>query len=159
MEKRQFKKVADSRIEMRELVLPNDTNLSGNLLGGRLMHFIDIAGAMAASKHSNGIVATAAIDSVDFKHPVKLGEIVTLRSRLTYAGTTSMEVLVEVFSEDVETGESVFTNKAYITYVAIDRDGKPRPVPGLIPVTKHEKSEYEAAGLRREERLKRRGKK
>jgi acyl-CoA hydrolase len=150
------KKVDDSRIEMRELVLPNDTNLSGNLLGGRLMHFIDIAGAMAASKHSLGIVATAAIDSVDFKHPVKLGEIVTLKSRLTRAGTTSMEVLVEVFSENVETGETAFTNKAYITYVAIDRAGKPRPVPAIVPVTEDEKIEYEAAGRRREERLKRR---
>ncbi len=144
----------ESIVEMTELVLPNDTNLLGTLLGGRLMHLIDIAGAMAAQRHSNRIVVTAAIDSVEFKHPVKAGEIVTLKAKVTWVGRTSMEVAVEVFSENYMTSEQKFTNKAYLTFVAIDQQGKPVEVCGLLVETEEERLEYEAAANRRHERLK-----
>ncbi|MCX7773728.1 MAG: acyl-CoA thioesterase [Clostridia bacterium] len=150
------KKISDSQVEMRELVLPNDTNLLGNLLGGRLMHWVDIAAAMAASRHAKSIVATAAIDSVDFNHPVHLGEMVVLKARLTWVGKSSMEVLVEVFSENYLTGESKFTNKAFLTFVALDEHNRPHPVPGLLLETDEEKKEFEEAQKRRETRLARR---
>lgn len=150
------KKVNDSKIEMRELVLPNDTNLLGNLLGGQLLHWVDIAGAMAASRHAQSIVATAAIDSVDFNHPVKAGEMIILKAKLTWVGKTSMEVLVEVCSENYLTGETKFTNKAYLTFVALDQNGKPHPVPALVLETEEEKTEYDRAQKRRDDRLARR---
>ena len=146
----------ESMVEMTELVLPNDANMLGNLLGGKLMHLVDIAGAIAAQRHSNKIVVTAAIDCVDFKYPVKAGEIIILRAKVTWVGRTSMEVAVEVFSEDYHTNERKFTNKAYLTYVAVDSNGKPVEVCGLLPETGDEKREYEAAALRRKERLKHR---
>ena len=151
-----FKKVADSLVETRELIIPNDTNLLGNLLGGRLLHLVDITGAMVASKHSNRIVATANIDSVDFHHPVKIGEVVLLKAKLTWVGNTSMEVLVEVFSENYITGKLTFTNKAYLTFVALGDNEKPCKVPKLLLETDDEKKEYEAAEIRRAERVKRR---
>ena len=141
-------------VEMTELVLPNDTNLLGNLLGGKLMHLVDVAGAMAAQRHCNQIVVTAAIDSVVFKHPVKAGEIILLKAKVTWVGRTSIEVAVEVFSEDYMTGERKFTNKAYLTFVAVDRQGKPVEVCGLLAETEEERLEYEAAAARRCERLK-----
>jgi acyl-CoA hydrolase len=149
-----LKSPRESMAEMTELVLPNDTNLLGNLLGGRLMHLVDIAGAMAAQRHSNRIVVTAAIDSVEFKHPVKQGQIITLKSRVTWVGRTSMEVVVEVFSEDFMTGERKFTNRAYLTFVAVDSESKPVEVCGLLLETEEEKREYEAAAKRRCDRLK-----
>ncbi len=150
------KRIADSKIEMRELVLPNDTNLLGNLLGGRLLHWVDIAGAMAASRHAQSIVATAAIDSVDFSHPVKAGEMIVLKARLTWVGKTSMEVLVEACSENYLSGEVKFTNKAYLTFVALDSEGKPHPVPDLILETEEEKAEFQRACERRNTRIARR---
>lgn len=147
-----------SMVEMTELVLPNDTNLLGNLLGGRLMHWIDIAGAMVASRHSNGVVATAAVDSLDFRHPTRMGEMVILRAKLTWVGRTSMEVTVRVYAENVKTGDVTMTNKAYLTFVALDEEGKPRCVPPLTPETEDEKKDYEEAEKRRNERLKRRNK-
>ena len=149
-----FKSPRDSMVEMTELVLPNDTNMLGNLLGGKLMHLVDVAGAMAAQRHSNRIVVTAAIDSVEFKHPVKAGEIVTLKAKVTWVGRTSMEVAVEVFSENFLTNERKFTNKAYLTFVAVDSEGKPTEVCELLVETDEEKAEYEAAAERRCERLK-----
>ncbi|NMB96120.1 MAG: acyl-CoA thioesterase [Clostridiaceae bacterium] len=142
-------------VEMTELVLPNDTNILGNLLGGRLMHLIDVAGAMAASRHSNRVVATVALDSLDFRHPVRCGELLILKAKLTWVGRTSMEVKVEVFAENYRTGAIIQTNKAYITYVALDDEGIPTTVPALIPRTEEEKYEYEQAEIRRKERLKR----
>jgi acyl-CoA hydrolase len=147
-----------SKVEMTELVLPNDTNILGNLLGGTLMHWIDIAGAMAASRHSNRVVATVALDSLDFRHPVHVGEMVKLQAKLTWTGTTSMEVLVKVYAENLKTGNIILTNKAYITYVALDDNGKPVRVPPLYPETDEEKKYYIEAELRRNERLKRRAK-
>ncbi|ABN53886.1 MAG TPA: acyl-CoA thioesterase [Hungateiclostridium thermocellum] len=147
-----------SQVEMTELVLPNDTNLLGNLLGGRLMHWIDIAGAMAASRHSNRIVATVALDSLDFRHPARMGELVMLKAKLTWVGRTSMEVKVSAYAENLKTGNVILTNQAYITFVALDDEGKPTPVPPLIPETEEEKREFEEAEIRRAERLKRRQK-
>lgn len=149
-----LKSPRESLVEMTELVLPNDTNLLGNLLGGRLMHLVDVAGAMAAQRHSNRIVVTAAIDSVEFKHPVKQGQIITLKARVTWVGRTSMEVVVEVFSEDFMTGERKLTNKAYLTFVAVDSASKPVEICGLHLETEEEKKEYAAAADRRCERLK-----
>ena len=143
-------------VEMTELVLPNDTNLLGTQLGGRLMHFIDVAGAMAAQRHSNRAVVTASIDSVDFRHPVKQGRAVILRAKVTWVGRSSLEVRVDVFSEDFLTGRQEFTSKAYLTFVAVDSEGRPVEVFGLRPETDEEKQEYEAAIKRRSERLKRR---
>ncbi len=147
-----------SQIEMTQLVLPNDTNVLGNLLGGRLMHWIDIAGAMAASRHSNKVVATVALDSLDFRHPVRMGEFVILKAKLTWVGRTSMEVTVSVFAENYETGSVIQTNKAYITYVALDYDGNPTPVPSILPETAEEKKDYMEAEQRRNARLERREK-
>jgi acyl-CoA hydrolase len=149
------KRVKDSYVEMRELVLPNDTNILGNLLGGTLMHLIDIAGAMVASRHSNSVVATASIDSVDFKRPIKVGEMIILKAKLTCVGRTSMEVLVEVFSEDYLKDKIKFTNKAYLTFVALDKEGKPCEVPRLILETDEEKVNYEEGKIRKENRLRR----
>jgi len=149
-----LKSPRESMVEMTELVLPNDTNMLGNLLGGKLMHLVDVAGAMAAQRHSNKIVVTAAIDSVEFKRPVKAGEIVTLKAKVTWVGRTSMEVAVEVFSENYMTAERQFTNKAYLTFVAVDQQSKPAEVCGLLVETEEEKVEYEAAAKRRCERLK-----
>lgn len=146
----------ESMIEMNELVLPNDTNLLGNLLGGTLLHWIDIAGAMTAQKHANSVVATVCMDSVDFREPVHVGEIVTLKARVTWVGHTSMEVIVEVFAEDYLKGRKRATNKAYITYVSVDSNGRPREVPRLILETEEQKKEFAEAEKRRAERLGRR---
>lgn len=147
---------ADSQVEMTELVLPNDTNLLGNLLGGRLMHWIDVAGALAASRHSNRVVATVAMDSLDFRHPVRMGERVILKAKLTWTGRTSMEVTVKVYAENLKTGSILMTNRAYLTFVALDDEGKPTSVPPLYPETEEEKQDYIDAELRRNERLRRR---
>ena len=144
----------ETKAEMTELVLPNDTNLLGNLLGGRLMHWIDIAGAMAAQRHANRIVVTASIDRVEFRHPVRAGEMITLIARVTWVGRTSMEVAVDVYSENYQTEEKKHTNKAYLTFVAVDNEGKPMPVGGLRLETEEEKREFDAALARRSERLK-----
>lgn len=152
----EMKKVSDSKVEMRELVLPNDANILGNLLGGRLLHWVDVAGAMAASRHAQSIVATVSIDSVEFNHPVKVGEMIILKARLTWVGRTSMEVLVEVCSENYLSGKEKFTNRAYITFVAVDENNKPHPVPGLILETDDERRENQEAEKRREQRLLRR---
>lgn len=150
---RLYKNVQDSEIEMTELILPNDTNLLGNLLGGRLMHWIDVAGALAASRHSNRVVATAALDSLDFRHPVRVGEMVRLKAKITWVGNTSMEVRVDVYCENLRTGNVIKSNKAYITFVALDDEGKPVQVPLLRINTEEERKEFEAAEKRREQRL------
>ena len=143
-----------SAVEMTELVLPNDTNVLGNLLGGRLMHWMDIAGAMAATRHSNKVVATVAMDSLDFRHPVRMGEIVTLKARLTWVGRTSMEVVVKAYAENPKTGAVILTNRAYLTFVALDEQCNPTPVPPLTPETDEERSDAREAEKRRNERLK-----
>ena len=149
-----IKHPADSTVEMTELVLPNDTNLLGNLLGGKLMHWMDIACGMAASRHSNHGVVTAAVDNLIFHHPIKLGELVNLKACVTWTGRTSMELLVRVYAENTETGEVKLANEAFFTFVALDKTGKPCPVPQLVPQTAEEKHLFEQAAVRRETRLK-----
>jgi acyl-CoA hydrolase len=142
-----------SAVEMTELVLPNDTNLLGNLLGGRMMHWMDIAGGMAAMRHSHRTVATISVDCLEFKHPVHVGEIVILKAKLTWVGRTSMEVVIHAFGENPRTGKTVLTNTAYFTFVALDDQGKPTLVPRITPESGEEIAEFRAAEARRSERV------
>ncbi|HMD99674.1 MAG TPA: acyl-CoA thioesterase [Terriglobia bacterium] len=144
---------AESKTEMLEVVLPNDANPLGNILGGTVMHLIDIAGAIAAHRHSRSLVVTAAVDSLDFVHPIRVGEIIKLRSQVTRAFHTSMEVEVRVYREDYITGDRRQTSSAFVTYVAIDSQGQPKPVPPLIPQTADERRFYREAQRRRRRRL------
>jgi acyl-CoA hydrolase len=144
----------ESAVEMTELVLPNDTNLLGNLLGGRLMHWMDIAGGMSASRYANKVVVTAAVDNLIFHHPVKLGELVNLKAVVTWTGRTSMEILVKVIAENTLTGEKKLANEAFFTFVALDEAGKPYPVPILLPKTDEELALNNEAISRRVIRLK-----
>jgi len=137
------KRPQDSEIFMTELVLPNDTNMLGNLMGGRMLHWMDISGALAASKHAQKFVATVNINTVDFRHPVRMGEMVELHARLIKVGTTSMDVKVTVISENLKTASKIKTNEAYLTYVALDDDQRPTPVPRLILDDTPEKSKNE----------------
>lgn len=154
MAEQKGKPVKVSQVTMIELVLPNDTNMLGNLLGGRLMHWMDIASAMAAAKHCNNVPVTAVVDDLNFHQPVKLGNIVNLKASVNRAFKTSMEVGVKVEIEDFETGEIKHANSAYFTFVSIDRKtGNKMPVPPLIPETDAEKRRYEQALTRREQRI------
>lgn len=144
---------SESAVHMTELVLPNDTNLVGNLLGGRLMHFIDIVAALAASRHARNVVATVQVDSIDFKHPIRRGEMLELFAKLTWVGKTSIEVKVEVYSEDLFTGNKKLTNEAYLVFVAIDRYSNPIEVPQLRLENEQEKNEWDRAVKRKEHRL------
>ncbi len=150
------KLVRESNIEMVELVLPNDTNQLGNLLGGRLMHWIDIVAAMAATRHSNHVCVTAAVDELRFLHPIKLGELVTLKASVNRVFTTSMEVGVKVFSENPLTGDRKHSNSAYLTFVSIDHSGQPVKGVPIVPETLEETRRFEQALVRREQRLKHR---
>lgn len=148
------KTVKDSVVTMTELVLPNHTNQLGNLLGGQLMHWIDICAALAASKHSNRVCVTASVDRIDFHHPIKLGEVVTLCASVNRTFNTSLEVGVKVNSANYINGISGHTNSAYLTFVGLDENGKPVKTPGIIPETDEEKRRFEQALIRREIRLK-----
>jgi acyl-CoA hydrolase len=159
MNKRKVKQVSTSQVEMTELVLPNDTNRFGSLLGGRMMHWIDIAGAIAASRHSNKLCVTASVDEIQFHHPVKQGEIVILKASVNRVFRTSLEVGVRVLKEDSLTGDRKHTNTAYLTYVAIDEQGKPAEVLPVQPVSRDEQRRYADAAKRRRLRLKHRQKK
>jgi acyl-CoA hydrolase len=151
---RKGKPVSASRSEMAEVVLPAQTNALGKLLGGHVMHLVDIAAAMAAHRHSNSYAVTASVDYIDFRNPVNLGEIVMLKSQVNRVFHTSMEVGVEVYSENVLTGERKHTTTAYVTFVAIDeRTLLPRPVPSLILKTAEEKRRFREAAIRRKTRL------
>src|SRR5580765_5379423 len=140
------KPVSASRSEMAEVVLPANTNPLGKLLGGHVMHLVDIAAAMAAHRHSNSYVVTASVDYIDFRNSVSLGEIVMLKSQVYRVFHTSMEVGVEVYSENVLTGERKHTTSAYVTFVAIDeKTHRPKPVRPLLVETQEEKRRYEEA--------------
>jgi acyl-CoA hydrolase len=153
-EKTAGKPVSASRSEMAEVVLPAQTNPLGKLLGGHVMHLVDVAAAMAASRHSNSYVVTASVDYIDFRNPVNIGELVILQSQVNRVFHTSMEVGVEVFSENTLTGERLHTTTAYVTFVALDEfTRKPRPVPPLIVRTSEEKRRWREAGERRKMRL------
>lgn len=148
------KKISDSQITMTELVLPNHTNQLGNLLGGQLMHWIDICAALSAAKHNQRVCVTASVDKIDFHHPIRLGDAVTLTSTINRVFKTSMEVGVKVYAQNFREGTKIHTNSAYLTFVSVDNNGK--PVEGIegIPVKIDEKRRYDEALQRRENRLK-----
>ncbi len=143
----------ESQVEMTELVLPNDTNQLGNLLGGRLMHWMDIAAAICAQKHTKRICVTAFVDEMYFHHPISLGEIITLKASVNRTFNTSLEVGVLVISENRQTGKSKIANEAYFTFVALDEYRIPVKVPPVIPQKKEEKKRFKEALVRREHRL------
>lgn len=149
----QGKKVSESLTVMNEIVLPNDTNVFGNLMGGRLMYWMDIAGAMTAVKHCNAPCMTASVDNISFKNPIKLGNVVRIESRITRAFNTSMEIYLKVWGEDNLHQYSYESNEAYLTFVALDPNNKPRVVPPVLPETDEEKLLYEGALRRRQVRL------
>jgi len=142
--------VAESQSEMTELILPNDTNTLGNLLGGRLMHFIDLVGAMAAYRHARTHVVTASMDHIDFIAPVHVGDLLILKSSVNRAFNTSMEVGVKVWVENTIAGTHRHVASAYLTFVAVDSQGRRVPVPQLHPESELEKRHFEDAGHRRE---------
>ncbi|MCL2463000.1 MAG: acyl-CoA thioesterase [Defluviitaleaceae bacterium] len=144
---------SESESSMTELVLPNDANIIGNLLGGRLLHWIDIAGALAATRHAGTIVATVTMDTIEFKYPVKVGNILVLKSYVTWTGRTSIETAVEVVSENPYTGERRFIHKAFIVYVSVDENGEKQPVIPYLPVTDEEKAEFDGGKERKAKRL------
>ena len=142
--------VRDSQSDMAEIVLPNDANPLGALLGGRLMHWIDLAGAMAAHRHSRNHVVTASVDHIDFLVPVRVGDLVIFRSSVNRVFHTSMEVGVKVFVENYIKVTSQHVASAHLTFVAVDAAGKRIPVPPVIPETEEERRRYDDAGRRRE---------
>ncbi|RKR82675.1 acyl-CoA hydrolase [Mucilaginibacter gracilis] len=143
----------DSHTIMNELVLPNDTNTLNNLMGGRLLHWMDIAAAIAAQKHCNRIVVTASVDTVSFKHPVKLGDVISIESKVTRAFNTSVEVRLDVWAQNIPSGTKVKSNEAYYTFVALDGDSRVVPVPELIPQTEEDLMYFDGALRRRQLRL------
>jgi acyl-CoA hydrolase len=148
------KPVSASTSEMAEVVLPAQTNALGKLLGGHVMHMVDIVAAMAASRHANSYMVTASVDYIDFRNPINLGEIVLLRSHVNRVFHTSLEVGVEVYSENILSGERKHTTSAFVTFVAIDEHTrKPKPVPPLVVKTGEERRRWRAAAKRREIRL------
>jgi len=147
------RKPADSSVIMTELVLPSDTNILGNLMGGRLMYWMDIAAALAAMKHCNAPVVTASVDNISFESPIKLGNVVHIQSKVTRAFTSSMEVHLNVWGEDLTQQYKYKSNEAYYTFVALDPNRKPRPVPALVPETEEDKRLFDGALRRRQLRL------
>ena len=144
---------SDSATEMVQVVLPNDANPLGFILGGTVMHLIDIAGAIACHRHTRSLLVTAAVDGLQFLHPIKVGDLIILKAKVTAAWTTSLEVEVEVFSEETLTGIRRMTSRAYLTFVATDRDGRRIPIPPLILATADEKRRAAEAEVRRAARL------
>ena len=144
---------SESHTTMTEIVLPNHANVQGNIMGGRVMHLIDLAAAMAASRHCRRQVVTASVDSLVFLHPIKVGELVLLGANVCRVFRTSMEVEVEVFSEDLRTGARLQTSTAFLTFVALDGDGNPCEAPCLRPRTEADRRRYKGALERRKQRL------
>ena len=145
--------VRESVSEYSEIALPNDANPLGHLLGGRVMHLVDMAAALAATRHARRPVVTASVDYMTFLHPVYIGQLINLKSSVNRVFRTSMEVGVKVMVEDLATGEVRHTSSAYLTFVALDAEGRPAVVPQVIPETGVEKRRYAEAGARREYRL------
>ncbi|HTX35161.1 MAG TPA: acyl-CoA thioesterase [Bryobacteraceae bacterium] len=150
------KTVHESISEYAEFALPNDANGLGNVLGGKVMHLVDLAAAMAAIRHARKPVVTASVDSLQFLHPVRIGQLIILRSSVNRVFRTSMEVGVHVQTENLMTGHRLHTCSAYLTFVALDENGKSTPIPPVIPETEDEQRRYRQAGERREYRLARR---
>ena len=149
------KTIKDTQVIMHELVLPNDTNLLGNVLGGRVMHLMDMCAAMSAYKHARTAVVTASVDQLDFLAPVKMGDIMILKSSVNYTGKSSMEVGVRIESENPNTGSIYHTSSAYLTFVSLNDNGKPQGVPMVNPETEVEKQRFEKGRARHEERKRR----
>lgn len=147
-----------SAVEMTEVILPNDANPLGNMLGGRLLHLIDMAAAVAAARHSGRPCVTASFDSVDFLTPVHVGEVCILKAKVTWAGRTSIEVAVDVYAENLLTSDRRHATTAFTTFVAIDPGtGHPAEVPPVMPETAAEQRCFAEANARREQRMARRG--
>jgi acyl-CoA hydrolase len=144
---------AESFTMMTEIVLPNDTNVFGNLMGGRLMYWMDIAAAIAAQRHSNAPVVTASVDNISFENPIKLGNTVHIEAKVSRAFNTSMEVHLKVWGEDFTLQYKYKSNEAYYTFVALDPNRRPRQVPQIDPQTEEEKKTFEGALRRRQVRL------
>jgi acyl-CoA hydrolase len=149
----QGKPVRESQSEYSEFAMPNDANVLGHVLGGKVMHLVDLAGALAALRHARCPVVTASVDHMNFLHPVHIGQLILLRSSVNRVFRTSMEVGVKVWVEDLRTGDRLHTSSAYLTFVAIGAKGKRLGVPPVIPETSEEKRRYEEALRRREYRL------
>ena len=147
------KKATDSLTIMTELVLPNDTNVFGNLMGGRLMYWMDIAAALSAQKHCNAAVVTASVDNISFENPIRLGNVVHIQAKVSRAFNTSMEVHMKVWSEDLKKQHKYKSNEAYYTFVALNENNKPIPVPELVPETDEEQKLFDGALRRRQIRL------
>jgi len=147
------KPVRESLSEYSELALPNDANGLGNVLGGKVMHLVDLAGALAALRHARRPMVTASVDHMNFLHPVKIGQLILLRSSVNRVFRTSMEVGVKVWVENLQTGAVRHTSSAYLTFVALDEHGQPVSIPRVIPETEDEKRRYEEAAQRRDYRL------
>jgi acyl-CoA hydrolase len=147
------KSSTESRIIMTELVLPNDTNVFGNLMGGRLMYWMDIAAALSAQKHCNAPAVTASVDNISFESAIKLGNVVHIEAKVTRAFNSSMEVHLSVWGEDLGEQFRYKSNEAYYTFVALDPNRKPKPVPTLVPETEDEVKLFESALRRRQLRL------
>jgi acyl-CoA hydrolase len=143
----------ESTTVMTEIVLPNDTNTLHNLRGGKILHWMDIASAIAAGKHSNAVVVTASVDNVSFENPIKLGDVVTITAKVTRTFNTSMETHIEVWAENLPSQTRYKCNEAYYTFVALDSNGKPKKSIPLLPETEEEKKIYDSALARRELRL------
>jgi acyl-CoA hydrolase len=154
IDKLQPKSSAQSRVEMTEMILPNDANVLGNVLGGRVMHWIDMAAATAAHRHCNSICVTASLEEMSFLNPIKVGQLAYLIGTVVCTGNTSLVTKVEVFSEDMDTGEKKKTSEAYLTFVNLGRDGKPQPVPPLKIETDEDRSECEKARAIRKKHMK-----
>lgn len=152
------KTVKESIITMTELVLPHYTNLLGKLLGGQLMHWIDICAALSAAKHTQNICVTASVDKIDFIHSINLGNAVTLTANVNRVFNTSMDISVEVYSESYQEGKRIHSNTAFLTFVSVDNYGNPIKAVEIIPETDEEKKRYEEALQRRENRLRERTK-
>lgn len=147
------KRWQESASETSQVVLPNDSNPLGYVLGGTVMHMIDITGAIACHRHTNSLALTAGVDSLDFLHPIRVGDIIILKSRVTATFRTSLEVQVEVFSEAIPSGERKLTSRAYLTFVALDGEGQPKAVPPLLLETPEDEERSRQAHVRRAERL------
>jgi acyl-CoA hydrolase len=149
------KRWQDSTAETVQVVLPNDSNPLGFILGGTVMHLIDITGAIACHRHTNTLALTAGVDGLEFIHPIKVGDLIILKSRVTCVFSTSLEVEVEVFSEEIETGTRKLTSRAYLTFVSIDKNGKAQKVPPLLAETPDDEERVRQAHERRADRLRR----
>lgn len=147
------KRVSESKTVMTEMVMPNDTNPMGNLMGGNLLRWMDIASGICAGKHCEAHVVTASVDHVSFQKPIRVGDVVSLEASVTRAFNSSVEIFVEVFASDIKGGNARRCNHAYYTFVGLDEEGHPVPAPPVLPLTEIEQQRYDSAPRRREVRL------